>query len=68
MVILVRTLDGLYSSKHNNKDKLREVLHFPSGTVDRAKRERPPRLAFLSWGDFYARARFARFTMGLIVV
>ena len=36
------------------------------GIVERAKRERarPPRLAFLAQGDFHARSRFPRSTMG----
>ena len=44
--------------------KMRDVLHFSLS---------PPRVAFLAWGDFHARLRFARSTIpeekwGLLVV
>ena len=45
--------------------RLRVVSHFSSGIVERAKitpREKgdTQRDAFLAWGDFHARSRFAR--------
>ena len=52
--------------------------HFSSGIVERAKCERArksphARKAFLAWGDFHTRTRFARSTIpeekwGLLVV
>ena len=72
--------------KECHTTRLRVVLHFSSGLVERTKREcawkspharnfhlSPPRLAFLAWGDFHMRLRFARSTIpeekwGLLVV
>ena len=58
--------------------RLRAVPIFPQGKTKRKASARenhptPPRLAFLAWGDFYARSPFARSTIpeekwGLIVV
>ena len=53
---------------NSNKDRPRVVLHFPSGTVERAKSERPQRLAFLSWADFHARSRLVCYTAVFRVV
>ena len=41
--------------------RLRVFPHFPSGRVQRAKRERAWKS--LAWGDFHARSRFARSTI-----
>ena len=51
--------------------RLRVVPHFSSGIVERTKRERAWKspharkgdIAFLEWGDFHARSRFARSTI-----
>ena len=48
VVILVRTLYGLYASKDNSKDKLRVVLHFPSAGDSRASEMRAPAASDLS--------------------
>ena len=64
------------SPKECHTTRLRVVLHFSSGLVERTKREcawkspharnfhlSPPRPAFLAWGDFHMRLRFARSTI-----
>ena len=70
---------------HKHETLITSSPHFSSGIVEGAKRERagklpharkplsPPPLAFLEWGDFHARSRFARSTIpeekwGLLVV
>ena len=70
---------------HKHETLITSSSHFSSGIVEGAKRERawklpharkplsPPPLAFLAWGDFHARSRFARSTIpeekwGLLVV
>ena len=40
-----------------------KLLHKDWGTTDKAQTVVPPRLAFLAWGDFHARLRFARSTI-----
>ena len=52
---------------------MRVVLQFPSGKVERTKRDRPPRLASISWVIFMrARVSLALLSLreneGLIVV
>ena len=72
--------------KECDTTRLRVVPHFSSGLVERTKREcgwkspharnfylSRPRLAFLGWGNFHMRLRFARSTLpeekwGLLVV
>ena len=72
--------------KECHTTRLRVVPHFSSGLVEPAIRAcawkspharnfslSPPRLAFLTWGDFHERLRFARSTIpeekwGLLVV
>ena len=72
--------------KECHTTRLRVVPHFSSGLVEGTKREcawkspharnfhlSSPRLAFLAWGDFHMRLRFARSTIpeekwGLLVV
>ena len=62
--------------KECHTTRLRVVPHFPSGLVERTKRQcawkspharnfylSPPRLAFLVWSDFHMRLRFARSTI-----
>ena len=74
------------SPKECHTTRQRVVPFFSSGLVERTKREcawkspharnfylSPPRLAFLAWGDFHTRLRFAHSTIpeekwGLLVV